>query len=288
MIKSMTAFTRLLAEGEWGNLTLELKSVNQRYLEIQPRLPDRLRPLEIPIRSAIQGRLSRGKVECSIHLSLSGDGSRGLAIDRELVKSIATSIHQVDAILYNPAAISALDVLNWPGVIQTETIDEEQLQQTVLDLLEQGLQQMIAGREREGEKIATMLGDRIEALRQVVATVETRLPQVLAQSQQRLRSRLEELKSELNQERLEQEMAIIANRLDVDEELDRLRCHLEEVERLLQSKKSVGRRLDFLMQELNREANTLGSKSGDIETTRASVEMKVLIEQMREQIQNIE
>ncbi|MBF0220115.1 MAG: YicC family protein [Gammaproteobacteria bacterium] len=287
MLQSMTAFSRCSNEDIYTSLTIELRSVNQRYLEITIRLPDNLRPLETAMRNLIQQRLNRGKIECTLRLN-GGVGEQQFTVDSERAKALVNALKEIDHLLYNPAAISAIDLLNWPGVLKTEAVDETVIQQAVMTLLEEALQELIAGRRSEGEKIAVMIKSRIEALYQVIEGVTARLPAVLQHNRQRLTERLGELQQELNQERLEQEMALIANRLDVDEELDRLKSHLQECSQLLDSKLPVGRKLDFLMQELNREANTLGSKSGDLETTRAAVEMKVLLEQIREQVQNIE
>ena len=211
-----------------------------------------------------------------------------MVINTVLVKQLAHASREVDGILYNAAPVNSLEVLRWPGVLDTPSVDQEALHKALLALLDQALTEMDENRQREGDKLRDIILQRCDNAEQVVATVRERLPVVLTNLRQRLQDRLAELRQELDQDRLEQEMVLLAQKLDVDEEMDRLATHIEEVRRVLDSNEPVGRRLDFLMQELNREANTLGSKSADTETTRASVDLKVLIEQMREQIQNIE
>ncbi len=288
MIRSMTSFARREAQGEWGGVQLELRSVNHRYLELNLRLPEELRLLEPKIRERLNQRLGRGKVDCSVRFQAATAQSAELAINEELVKQLAHASREVDAILYNAAPVNSLEVLQWPGVLQAPALDEERLRSETLALLDQAIDEMTEDRGREGEKLKAIILQRCDAAEVVVQGVRERLPEVLSAVRARLSERLAELRAEVNEERLEQELVITAQKLDVDEEMDRLQTHLDEVRNVLQSDKPVGRRLDFLMQELNREANTLGSKSADTETTRASVELKVLIEQMREQVQNIE
>lgn len=289
MIRSMTAFSRREGQGEWGSLQLELRSVNHRYLEVTPRLPEELRALEPKLRERIGQRLGRGKVDCNVRYQPPETSASGeLAVNMDLVKQLAHASREVDGIIYNPAPVNSLDVLRWPGVLESPGVDEEQLHGALLGVLDEALEELNENRAREGEKLKAIILQRCDGIEGVVAEVRERLPQVLEAARRRLHDRLAELKQELDQERLEQEMVVLAQKLDVDEEMDRLATHVEEVRRVLESDEPVGRRLDFLMQELNREANTLGSKSADSETTRASVELKVLIEQMREQIQNIE
>lgn len=288
MIRSMTSFARCVTQGEWGNLQLELRSVNHRYLELNLRLPDALRALEPKVRERINKRLGRGKVDCNIHFQPPADSSAELVINEVLVKQLARASRTVDALLYNPSPVNSLNVLQWPGVMQPPTLDEGRLQSEALLLLDTAIEEMADNREREGEKLKAIILKRCDAAEEVVKSVRARLPEVLLGVRTRLRERLAELRQELDEQRMEQEMVIAAQKLDVDEEMDRLETHLVEVRSVLESDKPVGRRLDFLMQELNREANTLGSKSADTETTRASVDLKVLIEQMREQVQNIE
>ena len=288
MIRSMTSFARCEAQGDWGSLQLELRSVNHRYLELNLRLPEELRVLEPKIREQVNQRLGRGKVDCNIRFQPPADLPGELTVNEELVKKLAHASREVDALLYNPAPINSLEVMQWPGVLEAPSLDEGQLRSAALELLGQAIEEMLADRGREGEKMKEIILKRCDAADEVVKAVRTRLPEVLEGVRTRLRERLDELKAELDENRVEQELVITAQKLDVDEEMDRLETHITEVRNVLESDKPVGRRLDFLMQELNREANTLGSKSADTETTKASVELKVLIEQMREQVQNIE
>ena len=288
MIRSMTSFARCEAQGEWGSMQLELRSVNHRYLELNLRLPEELRVLETKIRERVNKRLGRGKVDCSVRYQAPVEVSGELSINQELVKKLAHASREIDALLYNPSPVSSLTVMQWPGVLQAPGLDEGQLRSEALILLDSAIDEMEQNRGREGEKLKSIILKRCDAAEEVVKAVKARLPEVLTAVRSRLRLRLDELKAELDENRLEQEMVIAAQKLDVDEEMDRLETHISEVRSVLESDKPVGRRLDFLMQELNREANTLGSKSADTETTKASVELKVLIEQMREQVQNIE
>jgi uncharacterized protein (TIGR00255 family) len=288
MIRSMTSFARCEALGDWGSLQLELRSVNHRFLELNLRLPEELRVLEPKIRERLNKLLGRGKVDCNVRYQAPANQAGELVINTELVKKLAHASREVDALLYNASPVSSLAVLQWPGVLQAPGLDEGRLRSETLLLLEQAIEELNKNRGREGEKLKGIILKRCEAAAEVVTTVRARLPEVLEGVRNRLRERLAELRQELDTQRLEQEMVIAAQKLDVDEEMDRLETHLAEVRHVFDSDQPVGRRLDFLMQELNREANTLGSKSADSETTRASVELKVLIEQMREQVQNIE
>jgi uncharacterized protein (TIGR00255 family) len=289
MIRSMTAFARQEGDGEWGALQLELRSVNHRYLEVNPRLPEELRQLEPMLRERIGRRLGRGKIDCTIRYQPpTAATAGGVKVNTELVKQLSHASREVDSLIYNPAPVNSLEVLRWPGVLESAAVDMEQLRGAAMALLDAALQELDENRGREGEKLKTIILQRADSAAEVVTAVRQRLPEVLAAVRQRLNERLAELRQELDENRLEQEMVLQAQKLDVDEEMDRLETHLAEVRRVLERDEPVGRRLDFLMQELNREANTLGSKSADSETTKASVELKVLIEQMREQIQNIE
>ena len=288
MIRSMTAFTRQEASSEVGDLVLELRTVNHRYLDISLRLPEELRNLEPVLREQITARLGRGKLECNLRYSAPDLADSDLPVDDERVKRIAHACRHIDSYLYSPAPISSLDVLRMPGVVQSKPVDLEQLKVAVTQLLEQALADLVATREREGGKLAQVIQERCDSMTAIVATVKTQLPEILQQWRSKLMERINEAKQELDQDRLEQEMVYLAQKTDVAEEIDRLSMHIEEVKRVLAADKPVGRRLDFLMQELNREANTLGSKSIHADTSRASVDLKVLIEQMREQVQNIE
>lgn len=287
MIHSMTAFARRESQGDWGAFTMELRSVNHRYLELGLRLPEEVRVLEPRIREKINQSLGRGKVDCTLRYQAPAEYAT-LEINRELVTQLAHVSREIDGIIYNPAPVNSFDVLRWPGVLQLPTPEPERLHAEAMALLDAALADLVETRRREGEKLKELILQRCTAMGEIVAQVNARRPEVLARARGRLDARLAELKGELDPTRLEQELVLLAQRLDVEEELDRLNAHLEEVRRVLEQAEPVGRRLDFLMQELNREANTLSSKSQDVDSTRHAVDLKVLIEQMREQVQNIE
>ena len=284
----MTAFTRQERSGSWGILTLELRSVNHRYLELAPRLPEELRPLEPKYREILSSRLKRGKIDCNLRLQSSNAIDNKLLVNQQLAAYVVQICRDIDHLMKNPGPINSLDVLKWPGVLQPPEIDMEQLSAEALTLLDEGLTDLCATRAREGVRLKKFIQQRCTKVQQVVEKVHKCLPEILQAQRKKLISRLQELQTDLNESRLEQEIVYLAQKMDVHEELDRLTAHLEEVQHVLGEEQPVGRRLDFLMQEFNREANTLGSKSVDSETTRASVDLKVLIEQMREQVQNIE
>ena len=284
----MTAFARSERTADWGTAYWELRSVNNRYLDVSPRLPEDARVIESAVRERVRQRLHRGKVDCTLRLALGAADGAALTLNLDLAKRVADATREIDGLLHDPARVSSVDVLRWPGVVQTEAPDFDTLSSAVLELLDEALSDLVATREREGQHIHDVVAERCDEMQTVVAGVRQRLPEVLEATRQRMRERLAELLEQMNEERLEQEMAILAHKSDVAEELDRLDAHLKEVRRVLDEDEPAGRRLDFLMQELNREANTLGSKSIDTETTRASVDLKLLIEQMREQIQNVE
>ena len=288
MARSMTAFARQELVKDWGTLTLELRSVNHRYLDVSLRLPEDFRNLEIKIREKVSAKLSRGKVDVGLRFSRTETSNAEIVIDKELVQQISDASREIDHILYNPGAVSSLDILRWPGVIKASELDTSELTSALFELLETTLDDMLEGRAREGEKLAELIQQRCHSISAVIVEVKKRLPEIMQIWREKLVTRIQEASIEVDENRLEQELVIIAHKTDVDEELDRLTTHIAEVERVLKDEKPIGRRLDFLMQELNREANTLGSKSIDTETTKASVDLKVLIEQMREQIQNIE
>jgi len=262
--------------------------VNHRYLDVQFRLPDELRVKETELKADVSNVLKRGKVECHIHLKRAAGGSGELMIDEQLVATIARRLGDIEASLPGSAEPNPMDVLRWPGVVVEPEIETDTLFEDSRALLEYALTALAEMRRSEGERIAAMLSGRCEEIRRIAGTVRTRMPEVLDAVRARQKERLDKLDVSANPERLEVELALVAQKLDVDEELDRLESHVVEILDALERDEPVGRRLDFLMQELNREANTLGSKSGDAETTRAAVELKVLIEQMREQVQNIE
>jgi len=288
MIRSMTAFARQQGHGEFGELTWEVRSVNHRYLETTVRLPEELRAIEPAVRDRVTRRLGRGKVECNLRFKPSAGGVVDLRVNERLVDQILVAADKMAHRLHSSHNPSIMDLLRWPGVLESTEQDFAPVQEAALEQFDQALDALIEARTREGGRLADLIQQRVTAMREQVELARERMPAVIDAVRERLRTRLAEVVDNLDQDRLEQEMALLAQRLDVDEEMDRLRTHLDEVERVLAQDQPVGRRLDFLMQELNREANTLGSKSADSETTVVSVEMKVLIEQMREQVQNIE
>ena len=288
MVHSMTAFARRERQGDWGTLTWELRSVNHRFLEAYLRLPEDLRPLEDRVRERVREHLQRGKVDCALRFRAGTGLVPEISVNEALATQLARASRDVDGILYNPAPVSSVEILRWPGVLEQGEVDLDSVHEQVIGLLDETLSQLVESRAREGARLGQVILQRLDTMGTITASVRELLPGILQRQRERLAARLVELKSELDQTRLEQEMLILAQKMDVAEELDRLQSHIEEVRRVLAGGGAVGRRLDFLLQELNREANTLGSKSVDTETTRASVELKVLIEQMREQAQNIE
>lgn len=288
MTRSMTAFARHEEQTELGSLSWEIRSVNHRYLEVSFRLEESFRPFEMAMRKLISDTLSRGKVEVALRYRAPEQTQTSLQMNEGLAKTIMENYQQLASFTDNAAPIDILRVMQWPGVIQTESLDQDALQATVLNSLKQALADLVATREREGAALEQMIIQRCEQINDIAEQTKVRLPEILASHRQKLSDRIAELEVNLEPERLEQEMVLLAQKADVAEEIDRLQNHVNEVKHTLQRDEPIGRRLDFLMQELNREANTLGSKSIDTDTTRYSVDLKVLIEQMREQIQNIE
>ena len=288
MTSSMTAFTRQQSEQDWGSLTWEIRSVNHRYLETSVRLPDIFRGLENQIRERVRKSMSRGKVECQLRYNAQEGAGGSIAINEELVQQLLQANRNIQQLLGKQHPLNSMELLRWPGVIAEQQLDNDALESAALSLFRQALDDLIATREREGSDLEGFLEQRIDSIRELVATLREKMPQILIAQRQSLHDKLQDLQVELESTRLEQEVALLAQKADVDEELDRLDSHLGEVKRILKASGQKGRRLDFLMQELNREANTLSSKSIVVESTRGAVEIKVLIEQMREQIQNIE
>lgn len=288
MIHSMTGFARESVETDIGTLTWEIRAVNHRYLDVQFKLPEDLRPKEQLFRQQAGVALARGKVECALYFRRATHQDSELQIDKELVELIGLRISELTAKLPNVAAANPVEILRWPGVVLQNDVDTEPLFERAGALFETALEAIRGMRSNEGARIAEMLESRCADIEAIAASVKERMPEVLAAIRVKQKERLDKLDVEADPARLEMELALIASKLDVDEELDRLGSHLTEIRSALKSNKPVGRRLDFLMQELNREANTLGSKSADAATTKAAVDLKVLIEQMREQIQNIE
>ena len=285
MVASMTAFARREDTGEWGHAVWEIRTVNHRYLDISIRLPEELRVLEGEVRECISARLKRGKVECSLRFN-SESVAGNLNVNTGLIEKIIQAAG--DLPVNKPAPINPVDILRWPGVIDKNTPDLEQLGKSLIALLDQTLEDLLETRRREGEKISEMIETRCDLSLQQVRRIREIIPDIIASTSDRHVARVREIGIELDNGRLEQEISLLSQKLDVAEELDRLETHTLEVKRVLTDAEPVGRRLDFLMQEMNREANTLGSKSAHIDTSNASIELKVLIEQMREQIQNIE
>jgi uncharacterized protein (TIGR00255 family) len=288
MLRSMTAFARHEQSSPWGVIIWELRSVNHRYLETSLRLPEALRSLEPLARERIAVRLSRGKVEGTLKLQTAGAALTGITLNQPLVERLLEVAAELEHLMGPGTGLRLADVLRWPGAVSEAEPDLDAIRLILLDSLDGALSELVATREREGQRIAELIEQRCTAMREQVKRVRARRPEVLSRWRDKLLARLAELPVEAEPGRLEQELVLMAQRLDVDEELDRLDTHLDEIEAVLERAEPVGRRLDFLMQELNREANTLSSKSADGETTRAAIELKVLIEQMREQIQNIE
>jgi uncharacterized protein (TIGR00255 family) len=288
MIRSMTAFARVGVETAEAELTWELRSVNHRYLEAFVRLPDELRAMEPLVRERVNTRLGRGKLECVLRCRWAPQLATALELDQDRLKAVLDACRLVEKRSAEATSPGVIDLLRWPGVVRDPEPDTGPIQQQALELLDWALGELVATREREGETIKALLGARLQGIEQQVQKARQRLPEVRARIRDKLEVRLADLQARVDSDRLEQELVFLAQKMDVDEELDRLDTHVVEVRRVLERDEPVGRRLDFLMQEFNREANTLGSKSADSETTAVSVELKVLIEQMREQVQNVE
>ena len=288
MLHSMTGFARESVETDTGTLTWEIRAVNHRYLDVQLKLPEDLRPKEQAFRQQASSSLGRGKVECALYFRQAVHQESEMQIDTELVELIGHRIAELTSKLPNVAAANPIEILRWPGVILQNDADAEPMFEQAAALFGKALTAINDMRSNEGERIAEMIESRCAEIASIGASVRKRMPEVLAATRAKQKERIEKLDVEADPARLEVELTLIAQKIDVDEELDRLDSHLVEIRSALKSGKPVGRRLDFLMQELNREANTLGSKSADAETTKAAVDLKVLIEQMREQIQNVE
>ena len=288
MIQSMTAYGRAEQSGDWGRASCEIRAVNHRYLEIALRLPEELRLLEQALRERVSTRLKRGKIDCAIRFAADNAACADLPVNTELLAKLIKTAEQVAAGLQRPAPLNPLELLGWPGILELKAPDEAAIGAPLLRLLDQTLDSVIETRRREGDKIKTRLMACCQEARERVAGVRQQLPAILERQREKMAQRLRELTLKADNERLEQELVLLAQKMDVAEEMDRLELHLDEVTRVLNRPGPAGRRLDFLMQEMNREANTLGSKSVHINTSNAGVDLKVLIEQMREQIQNIE
>lgn len=288
MIYSMTGFAAVATELDGGSLTLELRSVNHRYLDLQLRLPDELRGQEHALRAAISAQISRGKVECRVNFSLRQSAQHLARLNPELVHQLAAWSRQIREILPGAGEISVIDILRWNGVLESPSVSGDRLNTALHALLQQALQEFSAARGREGEKLSAFLQQRVAQIDTLRGAVAPRIPGAIAAYEARLRTRLLDALGGDDDERVRQEITLYASKIDIDEELSRLAAHLAEVRRTLRGGGVIGKRLDFLMQELHREANTLGAKSTDAEVSHCAMEIKLLIEQMREQVQNIE
>ncbi len=288
MMLSMTAFSRRQADREWGSLTWELRSINHRYLETNVRLPESFRGLENVIRDTVRKKLKRGKIECQLRFQALETSQSDLQLNKEVIAKLVRANSEINKITDLDNQLTSVEILRWPGVVADQGSDADTIEKEALELFIAALDDLVSSRAREGEALKGMLNQRIVSIREIVASIREKMPDIICGQRKNLFEKLEEFKAELEPTRLEQEITILAQKADVDEELDRLDSHLDEVGRVIESNGQKGRRLDFLMQELNREANTLSSKSIVVDTTLGAVELKVLIEQMREQIQNIE
>tara|TARA_B100002019_G_scaffold276120_1_gene274640 strand:- start:68 stop:922 length:855 start_codon:yes stop_codon:yes gene_type:complete len=284
----MTAFSRQQLEHEWGSLTWEIRSVNHRYLEPSIRLPENFRSLENPIRKQLRDKLYRGKIECLLRFRTVEANQIDWQLNLDLISQLTKANLEINSNIGGDYKLSSLDILKWPGVISDQPIDEEIFNKEAMGLFEKALDDLMVVREREGASLRDAILKRIASIQRIIDSIQAKMPSIILKQKENLLNKLEDIKAEFEPTRLEQEITLLAQKADVDEELDRLNSHLQEAKRVLDSDGQIGRRLDFLMQELNREANTLSSKSIVVETTQSAVELKVLIEQMREQIQNIE
>jgi uncharacterized protein (TIGR00255 family) len=288
MIYSMTGFASLERQLANGVLVVELRSVNHRYLELHMKLDENLRSFEPVVRELISSKLGRGKVECRMSLVQRGATDKALSLDEEVLTNLSEVATQIHKRFPTSQALSVAEILHWPGVVQNQQGDNAQLVEEIKSALKQILEDMTASRAREGAKMKALILERLVDAEQIVATVMPLLPMQVKAYQEKLTAKLQEALKSVDEDRVRQELVLFAQKIDVDEELTRLTAHVSEVKRILDADQAAGKRLDFLMQELNREANTLGSKSVSTEVSQASMSLKVLIEQMREQIQNIE
>lgn len=288
MVYSMTAFSRRESSTEQGNLAWEMRSVNHRYLEASLRLPEAFRELEGPLRERLRKQLGRGKVECTLRFNPQETSSSELSLNQPLLDQLIRVSQQLAGQLDSPAPINPLELLAWPGVLAGSEQDQSSLVKQAERLFNEALEELKAQRAREGAELRKLIEERLDAISDRVASLREMMPTLLSAHRQKLIDRFNEARLELDGTRIEQELVLLAQKIDVAEELDRLATHVSETRRVLDDKGAIGRRLDFLMQEFNREANTLGSKAIDSRSTQAAVDLKVFIEQMREQVQNIE
>lgn len=287
-ILSMTGYAVATRETSYGSLSIELRSVNNRFLDVQFRLPEDFRRQEPMMREMVTSQLQRGKIECRLNFS----ALRELEIEQKFNTAALENLMQLNQRvleLYSTAApLSVAEILKWPGILGNNELPIDEFGAICMELLQKALQDLEASRSREGNRLKVMLLERIQQIRQHLTVAKPRIPALIAGFEEKLRTRLNEIVENLEDERIRQEIALFAGKIDIDEELSRLQAHLDEVEHILEKGGAVGKRLDFMMQELNREANTLGAKSVDLEITKISMDLKVIIEQMREQVQNIE
>ena len=288
MTKSMTAFARSQQSLEAGELVWEIRSVNSRFLEIFIKMPEDFRVNEARYREILQQRLTRGKVECFLRFNQAEKISDEICINTQHAKALVHACQEINNLLHQPSEVSPIPILQWPGVVQETMIDMKPVHAACESTLIETLDALVENRESEGSRMGALIKQRCQSINDIVETARKDLPDIQSRYEKKLRTRLDDLAIEVNHDRLEQELVHLVQKMDVEEELDRLESHLKEIADVLEREEAIGRRLDFLMQELNREANTLGSKSADIASTNASIELKVLIEQMREQVQNIE
>ena len=288
MIYSMTAYARKEVKGDWGSAVWEIRSVNQRYLETYFRMPEQFRALEPVLRERFRKRLARGKVECNLRFEANPAAKGELSINETLANQVIKAAEQVMHMTGELSRINPFQVMQWPGVMETPEQDMDEVNKVLLSAFDEALSEFIDARGREGDNMKALIEQRLDAITAEVVKVRARMPEILEWQRERLFSKFEDAKVELDASRVEQELILLAQKSDVAEELDRLDSHVKETTNILKKGGAVGRRLDFMMQEFNRESNTLASKSISTDITASGVELKVLIEQMREQIQNIE
>jgi len=287
MIHSMTAFSRFEVKGDWGNAVWEIRSVNQRFLETYFRLPEQFRSIEPVLRERFRKQLNRGKVECNLRFNANASEKNNLSLNKDLAEQLIQHAGWINEQTLN-SQLNPLEIMRWPGVMEAEEADMTTIQKEILAGFEQALTDFIAARASEGENLKDLIEQRLEGIVEQSEKVKTYMPEVIAWQRKRITDKFTDAKIELDSSRVEQELVLLAQKMDVDEEIDRLFCHVKETRSILKKCGAQGRRLDFMMQEFNREANTLGSKSINADITNSAVELKVLIEQMREQIANIE
>lgn len=288
MISSMTAYARKEINQSWGTASWELRSVNQRYLETYIRMPEQFRTLEPIIRERLRGRLTRGKIECNLRFELDpASQHQELSLNEDLARQVLSAVNWIKT-EYKSGDVNPIDVLRWPGVLSAKEQNLDSISQEILALLDEAINELIAVREREGQVLRDLIIQRLDSITTEVEKIRQWMPQILEWQKERLQNKLAEANIELDKSRLEQEIVLMAQRIDVAEELDRLMTHVKETYAILKKNEAVGRRLDFMMQEFNRESNTIASKSINADVTASAIELKVLIEQIREQVQNIE